>query len=571
LADVARALDDADDAEPPAPDDLELAALPWNDLGNAERLLARHGHDMVYIERVGMHVWDGMRWNVDGGDFEAQKRAHATVKKLDDEAAALVKPAKDAMDAALAAYREVKAAKPAKAAPDAEKAAYALRFVEVQAAAADAVDAWKSANKMTGFAVQSGNTPKLKGLVEQAKPYLRRHPREMNTDPFALATPNGTLRLMRAKRGGAGAASTIVEPPKVTLHGFRRRDLITKLAGVGFEPAAAAPTWDRVVVRALPDAAVRGFVQRFFGYCLTGSITEQVMMICFGTGKNAKTTIIETVAEALGELAVTVPFATFVEQPNKRAGDHTPELVRMVGARLVTASEPNLQDRLSEGTIKTVTGGERITAREMFERQFEFVPAFKVVVSCNFKPSIKGQDDGIWRRVLLTPFLVKIPDAEQDRDLRDKLRAELPGVLRWLVDGYLAWAERGLDVPTAVREATDEYRRESDPIGEFLRSCTNGRPDSVVQASALYRVYVAWCRASAIDPISQTMFGRKLSDRGVERDKSSIKVYRNREFSTVGLEFVEAMKRASGPDDPAARAADAGPPAGFAERDEPLL
>lgn len=564
--DVRRSLADAGEAEPAPPDDLELAQLPWNDLGNGHRLRRRHGHDLSYVERVGMHVWDGMRWNADGGDFEAQKRAHLTVEKLVDEAKVLARPAKEALDIAKAAYSAVKAGKPRRGAPREQQAAYlidemaAVRTLEV------AQEDYDLAAKMFTFATASGNSGKIGGLVEQAKPYLRRHPREMDVSPLRLTVRNGTIELLPATFDGVGAAAMVKDPPRVVLRQFRREDLITKLAGVAYDKNADAPLWRAVVARALPDPTVRAFVQRFFGYCLTGDISEQVMAVFYGTGKNAKTTIIETVSEVLGEIAVTVPFATFVADDRKRSGEHTPELVRMVGARLVTATEPEVGDRLSEGTIKTATGGERIVAREMYEKQFEYSPAFKVLLACNFKPSIRGQDDGIWRRILLVPFVVKIPEEERDRHLRDKLRAELPGILNWLVDGYLRWAEIGLAVPEVVRNATDEYRRESDPVGEFLRNCTREHDGGSVQASAMYRVYVAWCRESAIDPKSQTMFGKMLSDRGIQRQKVGVQFYRHRVFTEAGQELLSRLNKSGSPADSAADAADGGPTPDHDER-----
>lgn len=558
--DVRRVLDDASEPEPLAPDDLELADLAWNDLGNAQRLLKRHGHDLSYVERVGMHVWDDRRWNVDGGDFEAQKRAHLTVEKLADEAKAIARPAKDKLDVAKLALAAVLAEKPRRGAPKEQMAAYLIEEMGAKRELEIAQEEYDHAAKMYGFATASGNSGKIKGLVEQARPYVRRHPREMDADRYRVTMRNGTLELLPARFEGVGGEALLVEPPRVVQRQFRREDLITKLGGVAYDPKADAPRWRAVVERALPDPQVRTLVQRFFGYCLTGDTSEQVIAIFYGTGKNAKTTIIEAIAAALGEIAVTVPFATFVADDRKRAGEHTPELVRMVGARLVTATEPEVGDRLSEGTIKTATGGERIVAREMYEKQFEYSPMFKVLLACNFKPTIKGQDEGIWRRIMLVPFDVTIPEAERDRHLPDKLREELPGILNWLIDGYLAWAEKGLAIPEIVRSATDEYRRESDPVGEFLRVCTNERPGGTVQASALYGVYVSWCRDSAIDPKSQTMFGKILSDRKLRRDKVGVQFYREIELSTYGLEALERSKKGGTPTDPAADAASGGPP-----------
>jgi putative DNA primase/helicase len=138
---------------------------------------------------------------------------------------------------------------------------------------------------------------------------------------------------------------------------------------------------------------------------------------------------------------------------------------------MVRASEPEEGERLMEGVIKELTGGEPILVRQLHSDFVEVKPIFKLTISGNHKPDIRGTDDGIWRRVLLVPFDVQIPVEDRDANLGDKLWVERAGILNWLIEGLMSYLENGLQEPAAVLEATQGYRADSDPIGAFLAEC----------------------------------------------------------------------------------------------------
>ena len=327
---------------------------------------------------------------------------------------------------------------------------------------------------------------------------------------------NGTLEL-----GAAGGVET---------REHRREDLITQASPVAYEPEAEAPTWRAFLERALPDRAVQAFIQRYAGYSLTGDISEQSLVLCYGRGANGKSTLLEVLSHILGDYAKATPFASLLHDDRRRGSEASPDLARLLGARLVTAAEPEVGARFSEAMLKSLTGGERIPARHLREEFFEFSPKFKLWLSFNNRPSVRGQDEGIWRRLLLVPFDVVIPRPERDRRLVAKLKAEASGILNWALDGYRLWAESGLAVPEAVRAATDEYRLDSDPVGQFLQAAVGELKGGAVRARVLYSAYAKWCRENAVKPFSETAFGTIVPERGIRKEKAGAIFYRDIEL-----------------------------------------
>ncbi len=195
------------------------------------------------------------------------------------------------------------------------------------------------------------------------------------------------------------------------------------------------------------------------------------------------------------------------------------DIARLKGARLVTISECPADVWLDEAMVKQLTGGDTVTARYLYGREFEFKPEFKLIMATNHKPRIRGTDSGIWRRIRLVPFTQTIPESKQDLQLPDKLAAELPGILNWALDGLRLWLarsnngrRRGLPPCTAVDTATAEYRGEQDRLKQFLDDCLMQLPGYTVQASVLYQVYRKWCEENGERyPLSGNKFGREIA------------------------------------------------------------
>ncbi|MDZ7809989.1 MAG: phage/plasmid primase, P4 family [Arhodomonas sp.] len=268
--------------------------------------------------------------------------------------------------------------------------------------------------------------------------------------------------------------------------------------------------------RVLPDREVRAFVKRFAGYALTGSTAEQVLAFMYGTGRNGKSVFIETLAALMGDYHT----ATRIETLSVTRGGGIPnDVAALAGARLVTVSETPEGSRLNESLVKDLTGGDTITARFLRHEFFQFRPQFKLWVRGNHKPQIRGTDDGIWRRVMLIPFTVQIPEPEVDPTLTEKLRDELPGILQWAIAGCLEWQRQGLRPPATVANAVREYRSEMDTLATFIEERCVIAEHAMASAKALYQDYTQWCEQSGERPVSQTRFGMSLSERGFPKDK----------------------------------------------------
>ena len=209
---------------------------------------------------------------------------------------------------------------------------------------------------------------------------------------------------------------------------------------------------------------------------------------------------------------------------SKTQSDASPEIAKLDGARLVTTTEPNEGERFDEGLIKQLTGGDRVSARKLYENEFEFTPQFKLWMATNHKPYVRGRDDGIWRRFVIIPFEKQIPLEEIDRDLTNKLKKELPAIMKWCVDGFLEWQRIGLSEPAIIKEQRDEYRTEMDSIAAFIEECCDTNPMQKVQSSELFNAYDRWAKENHQHIMSSTKFGREMVKR-FNRKKYSGKHY----------------------------------------------
>lgn len=269
------------------------------------------------------------------------------------------------------------------------------------------------------------------------------------------------------------------------------------------------------------DGELVNFIQRLFGYCITGKTTEHRLPILYGEqGRNGKTTLVQTIAAAMGnDLSHTTQADALME--SRRDGNAAqPFVYALRGKRLVWATESNEGRRVNAGLVKQLTGGDIITTRTLNEKPVTFAPSHKVMLLTNHKPHMSAEDQALWDRVLLIPFnnrFVDEPSApneyKRDRQLEEKLRDELPGILAWLVRGCLLWQRDGLNPPACVLNATEEYRAEEDTLGEFINECLYIGDGAQAHAKDIYSVYDAWARAGNIDPMTQTSFGKKLKKR----------------------------------------------------------
>lgn len=292
-------------------------------------------------------------------------------------------------------------------------------------------------------------------------------------------------------------------------------NMMTKISQVTYDPAATCPLWDKFLARVQDnDQQMVDFLSCAVGYTLTGDAGIQAMFFLHGDGCNGKGVFTSVIRHLMGSYADNASFDTFVCQKND--GRIRNDLAKLVGARYVTASESQEGNRLDEALIKGLTGGDPITTRFLHKEFFTFYPQFKLWMSSNYKPAIRGLDWGIWRRVKMIPFEVIIPDEERDEQLIDKLRSELPGILNWALKGLADFLKFGMMYPDKVAAATQQYRESQDIIGQFLTAKCFLNPVVSIRVSDLYERYKTWAADAKEYILKERQFGDAMKKRGFE-------------------------------------------------------
>lgn len=292
-------------------------------------------------------------------------------------------------------------------------------------------------------------------------------------------------------------ANGTVELTSGTLRAARREDMISKVCDVKYDPKAECAEWTRVLGQVFDGReSLISYMKRLAGYCLTGDISANMLIVCWGDGGNGKSTIINTLTKVMGR-HYAGPAAADLLTINR--GEHHPvELANLFGKRLVICQETQYGCRLNETLVKQLTGGDEVSARRMRENPWEFMPTHKLVLCTNYRPSIRGSDNGIWRRLRLIPFTVTFSGDNEDKGLPMRLLEEVGGILAWMVNGCVEWQNGGEQVPAEVTLATEEYHEDEDTVGKFLsEECATCKEDKALevertQSSALYDAYVAW-------------------------------------------------------------------------------
>lgn len=502
---------------------LEVCSTePETDIGNGRRFLHRFRADVVHVANVGWYIYDGKRWAEDvGNNTETRKLAHQASELIAAETF-FIRPSDReqlAIDAGKEAVRRLRTwPKPKDETPEQKSERMGLEEAMRLGGEAEKAVASRRASRRR-YGKTSGSSGKVDNMLREAEPYVSQLLRDMDCEPLAINLLSGTMRFT-SEEDPDSPDPAYVRRLWTLQHGPHvREDMITKLVPVDYDPLATCPAFLAFLERVQPQADIRGFLKRYFGYALTALTTEQVFVFFYGEGRNGKSTLVDLISRIMGEYSTTVPFETLAGDDRRKGGEATPDLARVPGARLVRAAEPEQGMKFRESMIKSLTSGEPILIRRLHAEFNEVYPTFKLVISGNHKPDVRGADDGIWRRVLLVPWEVQIPVAEVDRQLPDRLWGERAGVLNWLLEGALEYLTHGLMIPDAVRAATDTYREESDPIGAFIDAeCqVTGDDSDTASPGDLYTRFKVFCEGQGVNIWNASTFTRQLPMKAVKK------------------------------------------------------
>jgi len=358
------------------------------------------------------------------------------------------------------------------------------------------------------FAVKSANVSRLRAMVALAGASMPICVDDLDRDSWALNCLNGTVNLKTGK-----------------LRKHQRTDNLTKVCPTEFQPDAESPVWAKFLRDVFADdVELIQFAQRLFGQYLTGDVSEQKLAIFHGTGANGKSTLLNAFMDAVGPDYAMQCMPDFLME--KKGDSHPTEKASLFGKRFVSCVETEASRKLAESTVKALTGGEKIMARRMREDFWEFSPTHKLALCTNHRPVISGTDHGIWRRLLLVPFLQRFDGERQDKQLSEKLQAERSGILAWAVRGCLEWQRAGLNPPGIVSNATADYRSSEDILGRFVADCCLVEPAGSVRFSVLYERLEAWSRDGGEETPAKKAVGTFLEEQGHQKYSANGRCYR---------------------------------------------
>jgi putative DNA primase/helicase len=384
-------------------------------------------------------------------------------------------------------------------------------------------EAWREENKGKAKALQK-KADKITGRIDRLRSPNGR---------------NGCLEFAATCEGGLGIDGSILDQQPwlfpvangvIDLRTGQHRpgrpdDYMTKSSPVEWQGLEAKRDFfNQFMLQIIGDEERIGFLQRWCGYCLTGSTREQRFLCMTGEGRNGKGALCELLNEVLGDLSGPVRAEMLLDQGRVQSSSGpSSDIMDLQGMRMAMASESDEGRRFSPSRIKWFTGGDTLVGRYPHDkRQTAFRPTHKLVLQTNNKPHAPADDFAFWARLLEVNFpyrFVDDPQAENERkrdnEIEVKLREELPGVLAWLVEGALLWQRDGLAPPDQILRDVEEYRREEDILQDWIdERCylANNSLDILTSSTKLYEDFSDWFKTyqGARVP-SGTWFGRRMS------------------------------------------------------------
>ena len=444
------------------PENVDLIRYNFSDVGNAERLLAMYGKIIRYKPgwKNGWLIWSGKHWQSDcSGKIE--ELARKTIKKLQQQGYNLPK--------------------------DDE---HVILKKEIQK-----------------FVLRSESDNKIKAMINQAKSHTNITLININKNVYLLNLKNGTLNLKTGE-----------------LQRHERRDYITKLTNLVYDPEKQCPNWLEFINKIfLNNEELIDYVQKSIGYSMTGDANLQCFYICHGQGANGKGTFMNTIKALLGDYAGILKGNSLMEKMGDEGARG--DLAKLEGKYFVCVNELEEGKSFDEALVKSLTSGadEAVPVRRMYEEEFDMYPTFKMWMTTNKLPKIKGTDNGIWRRVRKIPFEYDFEkDAGKDEKFfENKLIPELSGILNWAVEGCLKWQKEGMTIPDIVKYSTDDYRNDMDPVQRFLDDECIVSETCKSKISELYDSWENWAKKNNEYVLSSIKLGKKLVEKGFKKVKNT--------------------------------------------------
>jgi len=426
--------------------------LRLTDTGNAERLVSMFGPDIRYCpQQREWYVWDGKRWKPD---------IEGTVMGMAIQVAFSYRDEAEKLNA-----------------EDANHKVDILRLT-------------KHANRSESLhGIQS-----MVKLAEWDKNVVVPFD-EFDRNPNMLCITNG-----------------MIDFTDCSYRRFDRDAHITKMANVAMVRGAVSKAWNRFLQDVIPDPDTRDFIQRAVGYSVTGHTTEEKVFFVHGSGRNGKTTFINTLLNMLGDYAAQASSNVLMQKENTGPNN---ELYVLRGKRLVAATETGENKRLDENLMKRLTGMDWVSVNPKYKTETVFMPVWKIWLSTNHEPVITGEDIAIWERIIKVPFMVRIrkPDVELKLRLLNSFE-ERSGILNWVLEGVRRWHEDGLVLPKEIKDATHDYKSEQSAIERFIKDKCKFGISCIVVKSYLYKEYVKWCKINKQIPKTKNSFGRIMNEKG---------------------------------------------------------
>jgi putative DNA primase/helicase len=369
------------------------------------------------------------------------------------------------------------------------------------------------AKKMKTFAKGMATDRGLKAIASRMadQPGVAVDALAFDKDPNLLCLANGTFDMK-----------------SMTLRQHSPDDMLTRRIDVAYDAEAVGVRWERFISEVLPNPTVAKYVQRAVGMTLLGRMEEAAFFLIHGKTGCGKSQFLKVISAAMGEYAATAASTTFQSSRGESRGANN-DLHDLRGVRFASISETAEGASLDEALIKSVTGGDPVRSRGLYQDFQQWKPRFTVWMATNFLPRLNSDDGAIWRRVKPVEFPTSFADGERTPEigLAEKIiDAELPGVFNWIIEGAKMYLTEGLGHPDEVREAVTAYRIDTDPVSVFVtEAVAEGRmekkEDATATSSEIYRCYAAWCHDNSQRPIAERRFSMRLSNLGFGTSKGA--------------------------------------------------